>query len=147
MRHVASPIDTVRRGAWLVGGVASVGIGGVGIVVPGLPTTVFFIIAAACFTRSSPRLLAWVLGLPRIGPAVARYRTGLGMPIGAKRWAVGSIVVFSGLSIVLIGSTVVRIVVAVVAAIGVWYVAWRVPTTPPELVARARPAAPDARER
>ena len=31
------------------------------IVVPGLPTTVFFIVAAACFARSNPRLEQWVL--------------------------------------------------------------------------------------
>ena len=48
-------------------GWVAVAVGAVGIVVPGLPTTVFFIIAASCFARSSPRFERWVLGLPGIG--------------------------------------------------------------------------------
>ena len=48
-------LDYLRRGVWIVLGLLSVAVGGIGIVVPGLPTTVFFIMAAACFTRSSPR--------------------------------------------------------------------------------------------
>jgi uncharacterized membrane protein YbaN (DUF454 family) len=72
------------RAGWLAGGWVAVAIGGIGIVVPGLPTTVFFIIAASCFGRSSPRFEQWVLGLPRIGRMVADHRAGLGMPGRAK---------------------------------------------------------------
>lgn len=136
MVSMSSQIGPVRRLAFVGGGLACVGIGSVGLVVPGLPSTVFFIVAAACFSRSSPRLEQWVLGLPRIGPTVRDYRAGLGMPRRAKVFAIGSIVVFSTLSIVLLDSVVARSIIAVVAAIGVWYVAWRVPTavaavTPP----------------
>ena len=119
-------------------GLVSVAVGAIGIVVPGLPTTVFFIIAAACFAKSNPRLEQWVLGLPRIGPAVQRYRDGLGMPLRAKYWAIGMIVVFTSISIVVVDIVAFRIGIAVVAAIGVWYVGKRVPTTPPELLTSAR---------
>ncbi len=37
-------------------GVLNVGLGGLGIVVPGLPTTIFLIIASYCFSRSWPAL-------------------------------------------------------------------------------------------
>ena len=125
-------LEYVRRAAWIVLGLLSVTIGAIGIVVPGLPTTVFFIIAAACFARSHPRLEQWVLDLPRIGPAVRRYRAGLGMPLRSKYWAIGMIVVFTSISIVLVASVAFGLMIAIVAAIGVWYVARRVPTTPPE---------------
>ena len=98
----------------------------IGIIVPGLPTTVFFIIAAACFAKSSPRLERWVLDLPRIGPAVERYRDGNGMPQRAKYWAIGMIVVFTTISIIVVDIVAFRLGIAVVAAIGVWYVGWRV---------------------
>lgn len=110
------------RAAWLVGGLLCVGLGGVGIVVPGLPTTIFFIVAAACFTRSSPRLEAWVLSLPKIGPAVRDYRAGLGMPRRAKQWSIGMIVVFTGVSCWVIPSWWVRAAVLVAAAVGVSFI-------------------------
>jgi uncharacterized membrane protein YbaN (DUF454 family) len=127
-----SLLGYVRRAAWIVLGLLSVTVGAIGIVVPGLPTTVFFIIAAACFARSHPRLEQWVLDLPHIGPAVRRYRAGLGMPLRSKYWAIGMIVVFTSISIVLVASLAFGLMIAIVAAVGVWYVARRVPTTPPE---------------
>jgi uncharacterized membrane protein YbaN (DUF454 family) len=127
-------VEYARRGAWTLLGLISVGVGAVGIIVPGLPTTVFFIFAAACFAKSNPRLEQWVLDLPRIGPAVQRYRDGLGMPIRAKYWAIGMIIVFTTISIVVVDVLAFRVGIAIVAAIGVWYVGKRVPTTPPELM-------------
>lgn len=129
-----SPIALIRRGLWVAAGLVCVAIGALGIVLPGLPFTVFFIGAAACFARSSPRLERWVLDLPRVGPAVDRYRNGLGMPLRAKRFAVACIIGFSSLSAVLVGSWWFAAAVLSLAAIGVWYVAKRVPTTPDELL-------------
>ena len=81
----------LARGAWFALGWAAVGIGTIGIVVPGLPTTVFFVVAAACFSRSSPRFEQWVLERPGVGPLVRDYRAGLGMPRNAKVAAIASI--------------------------------------------------------
>ncbi|MDQ3571016.1 MAG: YbaN family protein, partial [Actinomycetota bacterium] len=50
---------------WFAAGCLSVAAGAVGVIVPGLPTTVFFIAAAACFARCNPRFERWVLDLPR----------------------------------------------------------------------------------
>lgn len=126
------------RIAWLAFGLLSVGIGAIGIVVPGLPTTVFFIVAAACFSRSSPRLERWVLGLRGIGPLVADHRAGLGMPRRAKGWAIGSIVVFCGLSAgFLVDNTVVRLTIAAAGLVGVAYVGFSVPTRERVLAERA----------
>lgn len=133
MEAMSTEIGPVRRLAFVSGGIACVGLGGIGLVVPGLPSTVFFIAAAACFSRSSPRLERWVLDLPKFGPAVRDYRAGLGMPRRAKQWAIASIVVFSTISVVLIDVWAVRAIVAVVAAVGVWYVGRRVPTAPARL--------------
>jgi uncharacterized membrane protein YbaN (DUF454 family) len=130
--EMPSLLEYARRGTWLVLGLLCVAIGAIGIVVPGLPTTVFFIAAAACFARSNPRLEQWVIGLPRIGPAVQRYRAGQGMPKRAKYWAIGMMLVFSTVGIVLVGSLVFGVVVGAVVAVGVWFVAIHVPTTPGE---------------
>lgn len=114
---------------YLVCGLSCVAIGGVGIFVPGLPTTVFFIMAAWCFSRSSKRLEQWVLNLPGIGPMVRDYRSGLGMPRKAKIAAISCIVIAVALSAGLAISILwVRLLVIAVGLIGVWYVGLRVPT-------------------
>ena len=138
----------LRRGPlawlWFAGGMASVGVGFVGVVVPGLPTTVFFVVAAACFARCSPRFEQWVLDLPRIGPMVRAHREGLGMPRRAKAIAVAMILAVSTASGVLavehrgIGAAIVAL-----GLVGAAYVTFRVPTRERVLAARlATPAGP-----
>ena len=112
---------------WFVGGLLSVAIGGIGVVVPGLATTVFFIVAAACFSRSSPRFEQWVLNLPKIGRTVRDYRAGLGMPRRSKIIAVTMIVAVSTLSAVLAGGPLGLAIVAL-GLVGALYVSFRVPT-------------------
>jgi len=127
------PAPAVRSGAtrvvWLVAGVISVGLGGVGIVVPGLPTTVFFIVAASCFARSSPRFEQWVLDLPKIGPMVRDHRNGLGMPRRAKVLALAMMWTAIALSsFALRERPVVVLVLVLVGLLGSAYIVWRVPT-------------------
>lgn len=60
-----------------------VGLGIVGIVTPVMPGTVFLILAAWLFTRSSPRFERWLLTHPRLGPSVVAWRASGVVP----RWA------------------------------------------------------------
>ena len=119
----------VVRAWWIVVGFVAVGIGGVGIVVPGLPTTVFFIVAAWCFSRSSPRFEEWVLTRPGIGPLVADHRAGLGMPGRAKVLALGMMWTAIAVSAFVLRDRlwIVGIVVAAGVA-GTAYLTLRVPT-------------------
>ena len=117
----------LARVLWASLGLVAVGIGSVGIVVPGLPSTVFFIVAAWAFARSSPRLEAWLLNLPRVGPLVRDYRAGLGMPRSAKATAVVMIVVFVGLSAWLVDHWMLSAVILLAGVVGV-VVVLRVPT-------------------
>lgn len=128
----------VVRVLWTTGGGSAVALGSVGVVVPGLPTTGFFILAAWCFSHSSPRFEQWVLNLPKIGPMVVDHRVGLGMPRRAKVIAISMIWLFSLLSsLVLISTLWVSIVVLVLAVIGTAYIMWRVPTREKVLAERA----------
>jgi uncharacterized protein len=119
----------VVRAWWIVVGFVAVGIGGVGIVVPGLPTTVFFIVAAWCFSRSSPRFEEWVLTRPGIGPLVADHRAGLGMPPRAKFLALAMMWTAIAVSAFVLRDRlwIVGIVVAAGVA-GTAYLTLRVPT-------------------
>ncbi|HYF45299.1 MAG TPA: YbaN family protein [Acidimicrobiales bacterium] len=137
MTEAPARSSAVRAG-WLVGGLVCVALGGIGIVVPGLPTTVFFIGAAACFSRSSPRLEAWVLNLRGVGPMVRDHRAGLGMPRRAKVVATACIVLFVGLALwFALEHVAARGVVAVAALVGLAYIWWRVPTREAVLAERS----------
>jgi uncharacterized membrane protein YbaN (DUF454 family) len=64
----------VRRALFLIAGSFFVLLGAIGAVVPLLPTVVFWIVAAWCFGRSSPRLEAWLLNHPAAGPHIRGWR-------------------------------------------------------------------------
>ena len=139
-----APVE-VRRGPlawlWFLAGWVSVGIGAIGVVVPGLPTTVFFVIAAACFARCSPRVERWVLELPRVGALVRDHRAGLGMPRRAKAVAVTMILVVATASGVLaIENRAIGAFVIGLGLVGAAYVSFRVPTRERVLAERGAPA-------
>lgn len=48
-------------------------LGAIGIVVPVWPTTVFWILAAICFARSSPSARDWIYSRPGVGPVVEDF--------------------------------------------------------------------------
>lgn len=119
----------LMRAVWISAGLILVGIGAIGVVVPGLPSTIFFILAAAAFSRSSTRLERWLLSLPAVGPMVRDYRAGLGMRRRAKIAACSMITIAVGISTgLLIGSWTPRTIVLAAGAVGIAYIAWRVPT-------------------
>lgn len=79
-----------RRALFVTLGLASAALGFVGVFVPGLPTTIFVIIASYCFARSSPRLDRWLREHRWFGPSLRRYQETGGMRLKAKAVALTS---------------------------------------------------------
>jgi len=88
--HSIAARSAFARWAYFVTGWVLVGIGIVGLILPVMPGTVFLILAAGCFTRSSPRFEAWLLAHPRLGPGVVAWREKGAIPLRAKGIAVGA---------------------------------------------------------
>lgn len=136
--RVVASRGRASRALWFGAGWVAVALGGLGIVVPGLPTTVFFIVAASCFARSSPRFERWVLDLPTIGPLVRDHRAGLGMPRRAKVIALAMMwaaIAVSGWA--LWSVPVALLIVVALGLVGTAVILWRVPTREAVLATRA----------
>lgn len=88
------PADTrksaVLRPLFFIAGLLLTGIGIVGVITPGWPGTIFLILAAGCFARSSPRLESWLLNHPKLGPNVVAWRENGAIPRNIKYIAIGS---------------------------------------------------------
>jgi len=59
-------------------------LGFIGAFVPLMPTTIFLILASWFFSRSSPRLEAWLLDQPRFGPTLRAWNETGAVPRHAK---------------------------------------------------------------
>lgn len=74
----------MRRTLLLIGGWLLLAIGGVGILLPVMPTTPFVLMAAGCFSCASPRLYGVLVRSRFFGPYIENYRTRQGVPMAAK---------------------------------------------------------------
>ncbi len=61
-----------------------VGLGFIGIFVPGLPTTIFLIVALWAFTKSSKKLRVWLLNHKKFGPLLRDWQEHRVVPLRAK---------------------------------------------------------------
>nr|WP_321464139.1 YbaN family protein [uncultured Cohaesibacter sp.] len=79
----------LQQPLYLLAGLAFVAIGIIGVFLPLLPSTGFFILAAFFFARSSPRLERWLLNHRVFGPPVVAWRDHGAIPRKAKYLAFG----------------------------------------------------------
>ena len=83
-RPPRQPLPGALRAGWLLLGWGFVGLGIIGALLPLMPTTIFLILAAGCFARSSPRLEARLLADPRFGPVLRGWRAERAIPLKGK---------------------------------------------------------------
>lgn len=76
------------RPLYFAAGLALVGVGVAGYFLPVLPGTIWLILAAWCFARSSPKFEAWLLNHPKFGPSVVAWRQNGAIPRKAKIFAI-----------------------------------------------------------
>jgi|TARA_B110000914_G_scaffold32596_1_gene25415 uncharacterized membrane protein YbaN (DUF454 family) len=122
--------NPIIRILWVVLGSFFVVIGGIGVVVPGLPTTLFLILAAACYIRSSQRLYDWLINNKTFGPYLRDYREGKGIPKRAKVLAVSMIIIFVSYAVFFgIESLNLKIAAGILGIAGLLYVLFKVPVS------------------
>lgn len=118
----------MRKYLFILSGSLCVVLGVLGVVVPGLPTTPFLLLASWLFYRSSQRLQQKLLN-SWLGKYIREYEREKGMRIRTKLWTIGLMSVMCTISIVFFIQTLwVRIVVFVAGLIGTIVVGFVVPT-------------------
>jgi uncharacterized membrane protein YbaN (DUF454 family) len=102
---------------WLFIAVGSllVGIGVLGIFLPLLPSTVFFLMAAGCYGKSSPAAYTWLTTNRWFGRHLKHYKEDRGATVGAKVLSIGSLWLGIGITEVLVDNPWVRLILVVIA--------------------------------
>lgn len=104
------------RVVWLSLGYVCFALGALGMVLPLMPTTIFWILAAGCFAKSSERMHAYILRCPVVGRAVTDFLDHGVMPRRAKIFALAGMSL--GLAVLLAGGLPLMPLVVAVSVLG-----------------------------
>lgn len=132
------PMSRLKKAILIVCGCLLVGVGVVGVFLPILPSTIFFILAFACFTRSSERLANWLYNHPKFGEHLRAWEQDRVIPLKAK-WLATIMMSSSVFILVFAGVPVIWISLVVVCLLLVAGYIWHCPHA--KQVVRAKPKA------
>ena len=79
----------IKKYLWMGIGFLSLGMAYIGIVVPGIPFSIFLVFAAYCFAKSSPRMHAWLYNHKYFGPFLTNWVEKKVFPTWAKYMMIG----------------------------------------------------------
>ena len=117
-----------RVGWWLLA-YASLGLGFMGIFLPGLPTVPFVLLSAFAAARGSERLHAWLLAHRQFGPMIRDWQAHGAVSRRAKRMAVAMMTLSAILMLLLMPDRWMALPgIAVMAIVGTWL--WHRPEPP-----------------
>ncbi len=98
-------------------------LGFIGVFIPVLPTTPFLLLAAICYGKGSKKLYNWLLDHRILGRYIRDYRSGLGIPLASKIYAL--VILWMSITssvIFFIKPMILRIMVVLIALIVTVYI-------------------------
>lgn len=118
------------RHGYLALGWICIGLGMLGLFLPVMPTTVFILVAAWAFARSSPHLHQWLRTHPRFGDVLLAWEDHRAMPRRAKRMALLMLAVSYAITAFWLGPTAPGSIIAGVCIAAVAIFIARLPVIP-----------------
>lgn len=122
----ANVIKQTQRLLWRLLALIFVGTGIVGIIVPGLPTVVFLLLAAWASSHGWPELEQRLLAHPEYGPVIRQWREEGKVPRRAK-WLASAMMLFSATAMQFLPTPPMMRVLLPVFLLGVAVWLWRRP--------------------
>lgn len=110
---------------YIIFGLFFAGLGLLGAVLPVMPSTCFFILAAYFFGKSSPTVEAWLLNHPKFGPNIQAWRRYRAMSRGAKMAALMGMAIGQVFLLVTWPTTLLVGLGSCFMALSAWYVITR----------------------
>lgn len=117
----------MKRLFFLILGFINLGLAYLGMITPGLPFSIFIVIAAYCFAKSSPKMYAWIYGHPKFGPFLKNWTEKRIFP---RKMKYLMIVTMTSTSVFLFFTTTAKAAIyssVFMFLVAVW--AWRFPDT------------------
>lgn len=105
----------MKKAIYIILGSIMLVIGAIGIVLPGLPTTVFLIMSAYFFAHSSDKLYNWIMNNKTFGPIITNYKEYRGITPKDRKKAIITIWIIIGISIILSQSLIYGSILLMVA--------------------------------
>ena len=97
-------------------GFVSLGLGAIGVFLPGLPTTPFVLLAAICFSKSNPKAYAWLRRSKFFGQYITHYETKQGVEKRIKVISIISVWLWLLISMLVLRTTWAFILLPIVGA-------------------------------
>ena len=118
----------IRKTLWLTAGFLCLGMAYIGVVVPGIPFSIFLVMAAYCFSKSSKRMHDWLYNHKYFGPFLTNWVQKRVFPQKGKY----AMVIVMSSSLALLWFTTENIKAAIwsgsfMLLVAIW--AWRYPAT------------------
>lgn len=109
----------LKRGLYFLLGTIFLVLGGVGIILPILPTTPFLLLSLACYYQSSKRMHNWMLHNKWFGSYLRNYTEGKGISLKAKLFTISLLWILIGYSVFFVVNIMIVQILLFVIAIGV----------------------------
>lgn len=109
----------IQKYLYYISGVILVLIGTIGIFLPVLPTTIFLILASACFIKSSSKAHQWLKNHKLFGQYIKNYEEKSGLTLKSKLFNILFLWIMILISILFFTSEIVIKIVLLLIAIGV----------------------------
>ena len=114
----------------IIAGFMFFGLGTIGIYLPFLPTTPFYLLATLCFTRGSERLYNWLTGTRLYKKHIEKVIKNKSMTLKTKLVILVPVSLWLLLTAIMVDVFVMRVMLITLVIVKNWYFIFRIKTIP-----------------